>query len=39
MPPRGELRQKVLEDFQALRVALKPEQLDAVLTRAESEGM
>jgi DNA replication protein DnaC len=38
-PPRGELRQKVLEDFQALRVALKPEQLDAVLTRAESEGM
>src|SRR5208282_1175135 len=37
--PAGELRQKVLEDFQALRVALKPEQLDAVLTRAESEGM
>lgn len=39
MPPRGELRQKILEDFQALRVALKPEQLDAVLGRAESEGM
>jgi hypothetical protein len=38
-PPRGELRQKILEDFQALRVALKPEQLDAVLCRAESEGM
>ena len=38
-PRPTELRQKILEDFQALRVALKPEQLDAVLCRAESEGM
>jgi DNA replication protein DnaC len=37
--PRGELRQKVLEDFQALRIPLRAEQLDLVLARAESEGM
>jgi DNA replication protein DnaC len=37
--PRGELRQKVLEDFQALRVPLRAEQLDSVLASAESEGM
>jgi DNA replication protein DnaC len=35
--PTG-LRQKILEDFQALRIPLLPEQLDAVLSRAESEG-
>jgi len=38
-PPRGELRQKILEDFQALRVPLRAEQLDAVLAHAESQGM
>jgi DNA replication protein DnaC len=38
-PPRGELRQKILDDFQALRIPLKPEQLDTVLARAEGEGM
>ena len=38
-PRRGELRQKILDDFQALRIPLRPEQLDAVLARAESEGM
>jgi len=37
--PRGELCQKVLEDFQALRIALRAEQLDSLLARAESEGM
>ena len=34
-----DLRQQILDDFQALRVPLRPEQLDAVLARAESEGM
>src|SRR5207249_10081620 len=38
-PARTELRQKILEDFQTLRIPLLPEQLDAVLSRAESEGM
>jgi DNA replication protein DnaC len=38
-PARTELRQKILEDFQALCIPLRPEQLDAVLGRAESEGM
>jgi DNA replication protein DnaC len=38
-PARTELRQKILEDFQALRIPLRPGQLDAVLGRAESEGM
>jgi DNA replication protein DnaC len=34
-----ELRPKVLEDFQALGIPLRPEQLDVVLGRADSEGM
>jgi DNA replication protein DnaC len=38
-PTPAELRQQILEDFQALRVSLGPEQLDAVLARAEREGM
>ena len=38
-PPRTELRQKILEDFQTLRIPLRPEQLDAVLSRAEREGL
>jgi DNA replication protein DnaC len=38
-PVRTELRQKILEDFQALGIPLRTEQLDAVLGRAESEGM
>jgi DNA replication protein DnaC len=38
-PPRGELRRKVLEDFEALRIPLQAQQLDGVLARAESEGM
>jgi len=38
-PTPEDLRQKILEDFQALRIALKPQQLDAVLCSAESEGM
>lgn len=33
------MRQQILEDFQALHVPLGPEQLDAVLARAEREGM
>jgi DNA replication protein DnaC len=33
------MRQKVLDDFRALRIPLMPEQLDAVLARAESDGM
>jgi DNA replication protein DnaC len=37
-PTPAELRQQILEDFQALRVPLGPEQLDAVLARAEREG-
>jgi DNA replication protein DnaC len=36
---RTELCQKILEDFQALGIPLRPEQLDAVLGRAESEGL
>jgi DNA replication protein DnaC len=36
--PTG-LREHVLQDFQALRIPLGPEQLDAVLARAEREGM
>jgi DNA replication protein DnaC len=36
---RTELCQKVLEDFQVLGVPLQVEQLDAVLSRAQSEGM
>lgn len=38
-PAPTELRQKILEDFQTLRIPLRPEQLDAVLGRAESAGM
>ena len=38
-PAGTELRQKILEDFQALGIPLRPEQLDAVLGRAESEGL
>jgi DNA replication protein DnaC len=38
-PARTELCQKILEDFQALGIPVLPEQLDAVLSRAESEGM
>jgi DNA replication protein DnaC len=38
-PTPAGLRQQILEDFQALRVPLGPEQLDAVLARAEREGM
>lgn len=34
-----ELRRKVLEDFQALRIPLQGKQLDLVLARAVSEGM
>ena len=43
-PPRAkpagtELRQKILEDFEALGIPLRPEQLDAVVGRAESDGL
>jgi DNA replication protein DnaC len=34
-----ELRREILEAFQTLRIPLGPEQLDAVLTRAEHEGL
>jgi DNA replication protein DnaC len=34
-----ELRQRILEDFEALRIPLRPEQFDAVLARAEREGL
>jgi DNA replication protein DnaC len=34
-----ELRQQILEDFEALRIPLRPEQFDAVLARAEREGL
>jgi DNA replication protein DnaC len=39
LPMRTELCQKVLEDFQVLGIPLRVEQLDAVLSRAQSEGM
>jgi DNA replication protein DnaC len=38
-PARTELRQRILEDFQALGIPLRLEQLDLVVVRAESEGM
>lgn len=38
-PTPAPLREHVLQDFQTLRIALGPEQLDAVLARAEREGM
>jgi DNA replication protein DnaC len=34
-----ELRRQILEDFQTLRIPLRPEQFDAVLARAEHEGL
>ena len=37
--PRADLRQQILDDFQALRIPLRPEQFDAVLARAEREGL
>jgi DNA replication protein DnaC len=37
-PTPTELRQQILEDFEALRIPLRPEPFDAVLARAESEG-
>ena len=33
--PQGDLRQKIVDDFQALRIPLKPDQLDSVLTRRD----
>ena len=36
--PQEELRQKIVDDFQTLRIPLRPDQLDSVLTRAETEG-
>jgi DNA replication protein DnaC len=38
-PTPTELRQQILEDFESLRIPLRPEQFDAVLARAEREGM
>jgi DNA replication protein DnaC len=38
-PAPTELRQRILEDFQAMRIPLLAEQLDAALGRADSEGM
>jgi DNA replication protein DnaC len=38
-PTSTDLRQKVLDDFQALHIPLRPEQLDTVLARAEREGL
>jgi len=38
-PPPGELRRKILEDFQALHIPLRGKQLDLALARAASEGM
>jgi DNA replication protein DnaC len=37
-PTPAELRQQILEDFETLRIPLRPEQFDAVLARAEHEG-
>ena len=34
-----DLRQQILADFQALRIPLRPEQLDAAVARAEREGL
>lgn len=39
IPTPAELRQKIVDDFQALRIPLQPEQLDAVVARAEREGL
>jgi DNA replication protein DnaC len=38
-PAPAELRRQILEDFQTLRIPLRPEQFDAVLARAEHEGL
>src|SRR5439155_6576035 len=38
-PPPTELRRQIIDDFQAMRIPLRLEQLDAVLGRAETEGM
>ena len=38
-PTPADLRPKILDDFQALRIPLQPEQLDAVVARAEREGL
>jgi DNA replication protein DnaC len=38
-PAPAELRQQILEDFVTLRIPLRPEQFDAVLSRAEREGL
>jgi DNA replication protein DnaC len=38
-PPRAELRQKILEDFRTLGIPLKAESFDAIMARAEREGM
>lgn len=35
----ADLRQQILDDFQALRIPLRPEQLDAAVARAEHEGL
>jgi DNA replication protein DnaC len=37
--PAPDLRQRILADFTALKVPLRPEQLDAALARAEREGL
>src|SRR5271166_6491743 len=38
-PTPTELRRQILDDFQAMRIPLRLEQLDAVLGRAETQGM
>jgi len=38
-PPPGELRRKILDDFEALHIPLRGKQLDLALAQAESEGM
>ena len=38
-PSPMELRRQILEAFQTLRIPLQPEQFDAVLARAEHEGL
>jgi DNA replication protein DnaC len=37
--PAPDLRERILADFAALKVPLRPEQLDAALARAEREGL
>ena len=39
MPAATELRRQIIDDFQAMRIPLRLEHLDAVLARAETEGM